>query len=475
MQASILITETLTSLDWTIFTAVLVITLGSIFYGEWKKKALHLKDTEEMNFLDILIMGRGLTLPLFVATLVATWYGGIFGVTEIAFNQGIYNFITQGLFWYVSYILFALYLVHKVAPYQAVTLPNLIEKMFGPKSAKLAAVFNFFNVLPIAYVISLGLFIQLLSGYSLLASMALGLIFVVAYSMWGGLRAVVYSDSIQFYVMCLSVFLVLVFSVSEFGALEFLTANLPKTHFDPTGGVGLATTFVWGFIALSTLVDPNFYQRVFAAKSEAVARKGILVSTVIWLCFDICTTFGAMYAKALIPEAESGHAYLTYALQLLPNGLRGFFLAGILATILSTLDSYLFLAGTTLAYDLAPKKWKGRVWIHHFGVILVAALSLVMATSFEGSIKAVWKTLGSYSASCLLFPVLIGHVLPGRLSDKQFIASSLLGVIAVTYWRNATHTGFWKDVDELYIGLIVTGMALAVSAFRPSATKAEHS
>lgn len=475
MQASILITETLTSLDWTIFTAVLVITLGSIFYGEWKKKALHLKDTEEMNFLDILIMGRGLTLPLFVATLVATWYGGIFGVTEIAFNQGIYNFITQGLFWYVSYIIFALYLVHKVAPYQAVTLPNLIEKMFGPKSAKLAAVFNFFNVLPIAYVISLGLFIQLLSGYSLLASMALGLIFVVTYSMWGGLRAVVYSDSIQFYVMCLSVFLVLVFSVSEFGALEFLTTNLPKTHFDPTGGVGLATTFVWGFIALSTLVDPNFYQRVFAAKSEAVARKGILVSTVIWFCFDICTTFGAMYAKALIPEAESGHAYLTYALQLLPNGLRGFFLAGILATILSTLDSYLFLAGTTLAYDLAPKKWKGRVWIHHFGVILVAVLSLVMATSFEGSIKAVWKTLGSYSASCLLFPVLIGHVLPGRLSDKQFIASSLLGVVAVTYWRNATHTGFWKDVDELYIGLIVTGMALAVSAFRPSATKAEHS
>lgn len=475
MQSNILITDALTTLDWSIFGAILLITLGSIFYGEWKKKSLHTKDDEEMNFLDILIMGRGLTLPLFVGTLVATWYGGIFGVTEIAFNQGIYNFITQGLFWYVSYIIFALYLVHKVAPYQAVTLPDLIEKMFGPKSAKLAAVFNFFNVLPIAYVISLGLFIQLLTDYSLFNSMAIGLIFVVGYSMWGGLRAVVYSDSIQFYVMCLSVFLVLAFSAGTFGGLGFLKSNLPSTHFDPTGGVGIATTLVWGFIALSTLVDPNFYQRVFAAKSEAVARKGILISTVIWFCFDICTTFGAMYAKAVIPEAESGHAYLTYALQLLPNGLRGFFLAGILATILSTLDSYLFLAGTTLAYDLAPKKWKGRVWIHHFGVMLVAALSLVMATSFEGSIKAVWKTLGSYSASCLLFPVLVGHLFPGRLSDKQFITSSLLGVVAVTYWRNASHSGFWSDVDELYIGLIVTGVALGVSAFRPNATKAEHS
>ena len=252
-------------------------------------------------------------------------------------------------------------------------------------------------------------------------------------------------------------------------------ANLPQSHFDPTGGVGIATTLVWGFIALSTLVDPNFYQRVFAAKSESVAKRGILISTVIWLCFDICTTFGAMYAKAVIPEATSSHAYLTYALQLLPSGLRGFFLAGILATILSTLDSYLFLAGTTLAYDLAPSKWRGRVWIHHFGIMLVSVMSIIMAMSFEGSIKSVWKTLGSYSASCLLFPVLFGHIFPGRLSDKEFVASSLFGVVAVTYWRNASHTGFWNDVDELYIGLIATGAVLLYATLRPGATQQKHS
>ena len=50
-------------------------------------------------------MGRKLTLPLFIATLVATWYGGIFGVAQIAFENGIYNFVTQGFFWYISRVL----------------------------------------------------------------------------------------------------------------------------------------------------------------------------------------------------------------------------------------------------------------------------------------------------------------------------------------------------------------------------------
>ena len=92
-------------------------------------------------------MGRQLTLPLFVATLVATWYGGIFGVTQIAFEKGIYNFITQGVFWYFTYIIFALFMVTKIRKFHAVTLPEMMGRLFGPKSEKLSAIFNFFNTL----------------------------------------------------------------------------------------------------------------------------------------------------------------------------------------------------------------------------------------------------------------------------------------------------------------------------------------
>lgn len=450
----------LSPLDIAIFALVLLATAASVIYGQYLKNRAHQKEKE--SFLDLLILGRQLTLPMFVATLVATWYGGIFGVTEIAFNYGIYNFVTQGAFWYVAYIIFAFFIIKKISPYKAVTLPDLVEKMFGPRSAKLTGVFNFFNVLPVAYTISLGIFLQLLFGGSLMTNIAMGTGFVILYSMWGGFRAVVFSDIVQFFVMVTGVFLILLFSIKTFGGLSFLKENLPPTYFSLTGGVGIGTTLVWGFIALSTLVDPNFYQRCFAAVNDKAAKNGILVSTAVWFVFDICTTFGAMYAKAVIPMAESKHAYMTYALQVLPEGLRGFVLAGILATILSTMDSYLFLAGTTLSYDLAPKKWRGRVSIHHLGILTVGVISICVSYIFQGDIKTVWKTLGSFSASCLLLPVVYGHLFPGKIKDNQFVFACLLGVVSTAIWRNITRPAPFKDWDELYIGIIATSLGLII-------------
>ncbi len=452
----------LSKLDWYVFFGILLLTFLSVIYGQYlKKKKGKLSDDKDVNFIDLLLMGRQLTLPMFVATLVATWYGGIFGVTKIAFEQGIFNFVTQGFFWYISYILFAFFIVHKVVKYKALTLPDLVGQMFGPKAGKLSAIFNFFNVLPIAYVISLGLLIQALFGISFLQSMIIGVTVVVLYTLYGGFRAIVFSDIIQFFVMCLGVFLILVFSYKLFGGISFLKANLPPAHFTLTGGEGIATTLVWGFIALSTLVDPNFYQRVFAAKNIKVAKRGILISTIIWILFDICTTSGAMYARAVIPEAASDKAYLIYALQILPDGIRGLVLAGILATILSTLDSYLFIAGTTVSYDMMPKKWKGKVSLYHLGIISVGILAVLMGIIFEGNIKEVWKTLGSYSASCLLLPVLYGYIFPGKIKDHQFIFASILGVITVSVWRNISLSGFWQNVDELYMGIVATSLGLA--------------
>jgi solute:Na+ symporter, SSS family len=451
----------LTSLDWVIFSAILLLTLSSVVYGQYLKRR-NVSKKNEPAFLDLILMGRQLTLPMFVATLVATWYGGIFGVTKIAFEQGIFNFVTQGIFWYISYILFAFFITHKIAKYKAITLPELVGQMFGPKSGKLSAVFNFFNVLPIAYVISLGILIQALFGIEIFPAMVIGVSVVIIYTLYGGFRAVVFSDIIQFFVMCLAVFLVLVFSVKLFGGIGFLRANLPKAHFSLTGGEGIATTLVWGFIALSTLVDPNFYQRVFAAKSTKIAKKGILISTLVWVLFDICTTAGAMYARAVIPHAASDKAYLIYALQILPNGVRGLVLAGILATILSTLDSYLFIAGTTVSYDLMPKRFKGKVHLHHLGIVSVGIIAVLMGVLFKGNIKAVWKTLGSYSASCLLLPVLYGYLFPKKIKDNQFIFAAILGIITVSVWRNITLPGFWQNVDELYMGILATSLGLGL-------------
>lgn len=458
-------------LDWLVFACIVGITVGAVILGEFRKRHTLQNADEKARLLDILLMGRRLTLPMFVATLVATWYGGIFGVTEIAFQYGVFNFVTQGAFWYAAYIIFALFIAHRIAPYRAVTLPDLISRMFGPKSGRLSAVFNLFKVLPIAYVISMGLLLQVLFGGALWLTMSLGVAFVLLYAMWGGLRAVVFSDLVQFTVMCLAVLMVAIMSVNTFGGLSFLREALPETHFSITGGQSWGTLLVWGFVALSTLVDPNFYQRCFAANSTRTARLGILLSVVVWFFFDICTTLGGMYARAVIPEAASGHAYLVYAVQLLPDGWRGFMLAGVTATILSTLDSYLFLAGTTVSYDLVPKRLRGRVKLHHLGMVVSGIAAVALGIAFQGNIMSVWKTLGSYMAACLLLPVMIGLRWPGRISDHQFLFASMLGAIGTTAWHVWERAGFWASVDPLYAGALSTGIGLIVfSRYKASTT-----
>lgn len=461
LQPTIHYADFLTIEDYAVFTTIILITLGTVLYGKSKGAS-----SDHSSMTDYLIMGRSLTLPMFTATLVATWYGGIFGVTELAFQNGIYNFVTQGVFWYITYLVFAFFIVGKVKASQSMTLPEMVGQMFGPLSGKISGIFNLFNVLPIAYAISLGIFIQALFGLDFPLSVVAGTMFVGLYSMFGGFRSVVYSDLVQFFVMCLSVAMVLVFSISTWGGLTFLIDTLPEHYFSPLSNKGLATTLVWGFIAASTLVDPNFYQRCFAAKDSQTAKRGILCATGIWICFDLCTTFGAMYARAVIPESSPKYSYLIYAVQLLPNGLRGFFLAGMMATILSTLDSYLNIASTTISYDFLKVKKNNRLWLARGSTVMVTIISISMALAFEGSIKDVWKTLGSYSAGCLLLPILIGYMKPGLIKDKSFATGSICGVIGITYWRFSEHSGFAAQIDDLYVGILATASGLLVGQLR---------
>ncbi len=476
MRTDLQIFSFLETADWVVFGLVLLVTLASVVYGNLRRHRLP-ESGEEADLLDLLIMGRRLTLPLFTATLVATWYGGIFSVTEFTFDVGLYNWLTQGVFWYAAYLIFAFALVGRIRGSEAKTMPELLGTMFGPRSARLGAWLNLFNVLPITYVLMMGIFMQLLFGGNILIWMALGMAGVTAYSTIGGLRSVVYSDLIQFVVMCLSVALVIGFSMQTFGGLGWLRANpnIPEGHWKPMGaGIAWSTTLVWGFLALGTLVDPNFYQRCLAAKDVKTARRGILFATGVWVCFDFCTTFGALYALATLPEAVSREAYLIYSVQLLPAGVRGFFLAGILATILSTLDSYLFLSGTIAAYDLAPKKWKGNVAFHHLGTVAMAVVAVAGASWFhlaDLNLVDVWKIFGGYATACIFLPLMAGYIWPGKISDRGFVNACEYGILLMTlhYLLRILLPGVegLQTLEPFYSGLAGTLLGFWAPAAKP--------
>ena len=456
MFAKLTLISYLSAADWLVFALVLAATLAAVVYGHYRKK--HSRNTA----LDYLLMGRQLTLPLFVATLVATWYGGIFGVNEITFNYGIYNFVTQGIFWYAVYLIFAFFIVDKIAKYHSVTLPDLTYQMFGPKAAKIAAVFTFIYTMPVVYVLSIGLFLNMLFGISVWQGMIIGTMFTCLYTAWGGFRAVVFSDVVQFFVMCSAVLIVVICSVGCFGGIGFLKTNLPASHFSLTGGTGWLNTLIWGFIALATLINPGFYQRCFAAKSPQIVKKGILISTFIWFCFDICTTVGSLYARAVLPNAQPAEAYFFYAVQLLPVGLKGFFIAGILSIILSTLNSLLFIASNTFSFDLLRNRFQNIIVSNRISLFIIGLLSAVIAQAFHGSFREIWLTLGSYFSACLLAPILIGYIYPKRISDNLFVVSVLSSAAVMTIWKCLPLSPFWAQIDAFYIGVATSTLILVI-------------
>lgn len=447
--------------DWIVFFLVLFITFISILWGQRIKNKL--PENQKNSTLELILMGRSLTLPLFVATLVATWYGGIFGVTALTYEKGIYNLFTQGIFWYISYLIFAFFLVKKIRKHDIMTIPELSGKLFGPKAQKITASLNFLSLLPIAYTISLGLFLKSLFGGSLLVNTVIGIFIVTLWSVWGGFRAVVFSDLVQFFFMILSVFFVVIFAWAQFGSPLTLVNQLPPTHFDWTGGESTSTIMVWGFIALSTLVDPNFYQRVLAAKSDQTARRGIIISTFIWFIIDCCTTLGALYARVALPNANPQDAYLQFAIQLVPHGIKGLVLAGILAIILSTLDSYLFNAATSLSYDFFKFKNRFRPWHHHACLIFVGLLSVFLSSFFAGNVVEVWKTMGSLSAACLLFPLLIAQWKPDKISEKNFCFAVSVGFIGIVSYAVLNKFYAFSSLDEFYVGVVMTTVPLIPS------------
>src|SRR4030042_3719630 len=66
------------------------------------------------NAVDYLLAGRSLTLPIFVMTLVSTWYGGILGVGEYSYLFGISNWVVRGDPSYIFAAVFAFLLAQRV-------------------------------------------------------------------------------------------------------------------------------------------------------------------------------------------------------------------------------------------------------------------------------------------------------------------------------------------------------------------------
>jgi len=284
----------------------------------------------------------------------------------------------------------------------------------------------------------------------------------------GGLRAVVATDMVQFVLMFLGFAVLVPLCVVKFGGLEFLKGNLPEGHLKWDGGLGVQAIAVWYFIAMSTLVEPAFYQRCFAARCESTARRGIFAAIGFWMVFDFLTTTAGLYARAVLPGLEDPvQAFPALADAVLPPVLQGVFTVALLATIMSTVDSYAFICAVTLGRDVVGR-WRGlgapesedSLPLIRVSLTVTAVLAISMAL-WSGSVIALWKVLGSLGTPVLLGPLLLaqrGVRLPARGVAWVMVAS---GAAAGT-WLILGRGEAWVGVEAIFPGLFVSAVGLGL-------------
>ncbi len=419
----------------------------------------------------LILAGRQLTLPAFVASLVSTWYGGILGVGEFSYKYGLSNWLVFGVPYYMAAAIFAMFIVRRARSSPEMTIPDRLFKSYGPAAAAAGSSVLVIVTLPVANALMLGILGHQLFGVPVWIGIICGVVFSVFHVMTGGFRAVVWTDILQFSLMYLGFIILFAFAAVKLGGLIYLQSHLPQTHFSATGGNPPGYIAIWYIIALTTLVDPAFYQRCFASKSVAVARRGIWISILFWFCFDFMTTSCGLYARALLPNLDSPvAAYPALAKELLPTGLLGLFFLSIVATVMSTVDSYIFLTGTTISHDLV---WRYKKFqdtrIKHFTVIglTISGLATIFIALSSESVVNIWHDFGSVGTSALLLPLMTSYwgryQYSGRGALVSIILSAALTALALLYPQCTAEGKYLLGVEPIFIGLGVSAAAFALA------------
>ena len=419
---------------------------------------------------DYLVAGRRVTLPAFVATLVATWYGGILGVGEYTWRYGVANWLVFGVPYYLGAALFAVFLAKRARTSELLSLPDLLERAYGRPAALLGAALVFINAAPAAYVLMLGTLFAAMFGGAITPWVIAAAVVSVFYVDRGGLRTVILTDQMQFALMYGGFAVMLGFLVVQHGGLAFLVPRVPPMHWHWHGGNGPAAILVWYVIALGTMVDPAFWQRAYAARDPQVARNGVLWSIVFWVVFDLMTTACGLYARALLPDlADPVMAFPRLADVTLPPIAWGLFHLGMIATVMSTIDSYAFIAATTVGRDLL---WRVRgddpARIPHgsrLGLWAATAFATVLALA-NPSVVALWHDIGSVVTSALLLPVLLASRPAWRPNGRGAVvmmAAPALVSFAWVLWRivPAAHGAYPLGLEPIYAGL-ATSLSVAL-------------
>lgn len=446
-------------MHWIDLTIIFIFLAGFSLYGIWQSR---FNESSEDYFLG----GRNLPWPVAMLSIVATETSVLtfISIPGLAY-RGDWFFLQLAIGYILGRILVSLILLPQYFNSGVTSIYEIIGQKFGPDMQKVASgVFLITRILADGVrFLATAVVVQVITGWTLpMAVIMIGVVTLI-YTLYGGIRTVVWVDSIQFILYLFggiaSIIIVLnLLDQSLFEAISTLSGEGKLSVFNWQGDLIKDPYYfisaIVGGVLLSFSshgVDYMMVQRVLGTKNLSAARKAMVGSGIfVFLQFSVFLMAGSLiYLLMGGVEMQRDREFTSFIVNYLPIGLKGVLLAGVLSAAMSTLSSSInSLAASTITDWLGGNQSikKSQMVSFIWGIVLIA-IALLFDES-DSAIVIIGLQIASFTYGGLLGLFLLSKI-KRDIHPVSLIVGLISSLLIVFYLKHVGVAWTW------YIGIAV--------------------
>jgi sodium/pantothenate symporter len=459
----------------------------NLWVGIWAGKRQAANSSSKNFIINYFIANRSMGGFVLAMTLVATYTSAssFIGAPGMAYTRGLSWVFLSMIQVPTAFIILAA-LGKKFAiisrRINAVTISDYLRARYQSRAvvicSSLALVLFFISIMVSQFIGGAVLF-ESVTGLSYLVGLSMFGVVVIAYTVIGGFRAVVVTDTLQGVIMAVGGLFMLATVIYVGGGTEAIMSklNVVNPHWATSdGGGSTPQAFImsfWVLVGLGTLGLPQSAVRCMAFRDSKSLHRAMFYGSVVIGVLMFAMTMAGVYAPAIIDQSElstSDYVVPAIVMKYMNPLLAGLFLAAPLAAVMSTVTSLLILASATIIKDLFVNYLGGtrrqtaaaeddrsiRRWSMLTTMIIGVAVFLC---SVQPPDLIVWVNLFAFGGlECAFLCPIIGGLYWKRANASGCLLSIVCGLAAFFFF---TLNGI-KLVGALPI---VPSLLIAVAAF----------
>ncbi|HSF53205.1 MAG TPA: sodium/solute symporter [Algoriphagus sp.] len=285
---------------------------------------------------------------------------------------------------------------------------------------------------------AIGIFITTATSFSFFEAIMISGFVITAFTIVGGVWAVVVMDTLQFVILIFASLLLVPLALDAAGGISHLVNSHPD-HFNFFNGPNATPLWILVYYLLISLkYNANwvFIQRFYSVKDEASSKKLGYFTAALFFVFPIFFLLPAIAAQEILPDLDNPEmAYVGVAVKLLPSGLMGLMLAAIFSATMSSLNSEFNVMSGVLTSDIYKRLFKKDgsekhyIWVARLNIVLVGIVATVGAL-FVGQLGGAFeanKLLTGIFSIPLAIPLIFG-ILFKKPRPIGAIATVIIGI-----------------------------------------------